>query len=428
MGRVNTISAILRRPWLPALALFVLAAHVPTAAAASRDVRVRFRPSVSAGVVHYRIHVGVRPGTFDRVMDIPFALDPSGVASGVVGGLDELVTYYLTLSAVDGRGRESRLSNELQVPAATCAVGACDDRNPCTVDACSNGACGHARLANGTRCNDGDPATLGDACLSGRCLGQLAPASPSTPAPVPAPPSQRRSARLRFRPSPDRDVVRYRVLVGRAPRVYDQRVDVPIALDAQGIASATLTGLDGAQRFVALVAVDARGLESVPSNELILPAALCATRCDDGNPCTLDSCAAGVCRNSVAANGTVCTDGDARTQNDVCLAGTCRGTLPPVGPAPTPTPTPLPRSARLRFRPSPDADVVRYRVLIGVASRRYDRTVEVQSFALDPQGVATTTLMGLDAAQRFVAIVAVDRRGNVSAPSNELVVPAAPAR
>ena len=66
-----------------------------------------------------------------------------------------------------------------------------------------------------------------------------------------------------------------------------------------------------------------------------------------------------------------------------------------------PSPTPVPRSARLRFRPSPDADVVRYRILIGLASRRYDRAVEVQSFALDPQGVATTTLMGLDAAQRF---------------------------
>lgn len=92
-----------------------------------------------------------------------------------------------------------------------------------------------------------------------------------TPAPAPAP---LRTAQLRWRLSPDVDVVRYRVLIGTAPGVYEQRIDVPaFALDAQNVASARLANLDGARRFLALVAVDAAGQESRPSNELTLPAA-----------------------------------------------------------------------------------------------------------------------------------------------------------
>jgi RHS repeat-associated protein len=109
-----------------------------------------------------------------------------------------------------------------------------------------------------------------------------------------------------------------------------------------------------------------------------------ASTCDDGNPCTVDSCngdgtcnhapaadgascagtneceqtyacqagacvganpvvctasdachvagtcdpASGVCSNPAAANGTACNDGDACTQNDTCQSGTCSGSNP----------------------------------------------------------------------------------------------------
>jgi hypothetical protein len=55
------------------------------------------------------------------------------------------------------------------------------------------------------------------------------------------------------------------------------------------------------------------------------PACSTAAHCDDGDPCTADSCAAGVCQNSPVANGTACTDGNACTQADVCQAGACAG-------------------------------------------------------------------------------------------------------
>ncbi|HUU02962.1 MAG TPA: calcium-binding EGF-like domain-containing protein [Myxococcota bacterium] len=46
--------------------------------------------------------------------------------------------------------------------------------------------------------------------------------------------------------------------------------------------------------------------------------------CDDGNPCTADSCTDAICTNeNIAAS---CDDGDACTENDVCSAGACTGT------------------------------------------------------------------------------------------------------
>ncbi|MFZ5891255.1 MAG: lamin tail domain-containing protein [Myxococcota bacterium] len=50
------------------------------------------------------------------------------------------------------------------------------------------------------------------------------------------------------------------------------------------------------------------------------------TSCEDGNPCTIDTCsAAGVCNSVVASDGTTCSDGDACTQLDVCQTGVCVG-------------------------------------------------------------------------------------------------------
>jgi len=49
--------------------------------------------------------------------------------------------------------------------------------------------------------------------------------------------------------------------------------------------------------------------------------------CDDGNPCTDDSCSPSQgCSHTFNANA--CDDGDACTSNDVCTAGVCAGTIP----------------------------------------------------------------------------------------------------
>ncbi len=48
--------------------------------------------------------------------------------------------------------------------------------------------------------------------------------------------------------------------------------------------------------------------------------------CDDGNPCTADTCVHGRgCQYSNAPAGTACTDGNACTSGDTCVAGACSG-------------------------------------------------------------------------------------------------------
>ncbi len=50
-------------------------------------------------------------------------------------------------------------------------------------------------------------------------------------------------------------------------------------------------------------------------------------RCDDGNPCTVDSCdVTGACTHVVAPDGSSCDDGNPCTMQDACNGGVCSGT------------------------------------------------------------------------------------------------------
>ena len=73
--------------------------------------------------------------------------------------------------------------------------------------------------------------------------------------------------------------------------------------------------------MVALSAYNVVG-ESPLSNEIALAAAGCdPLGCDDGNPCTADSCDGDVCVNDPVDSGTSCLDGEIIGQ---CAAGSCQ--------------------------------------------------------------------------------------------------------
>jgi uncharacterized repeat protein (TIGR01451 family) len=59
----------------------------------------------------------------------------------------------------------------------------------------------------------------------------------------------------------------------------------------------------------------------------VLPSEICTTNadCDDGNPCTTDTCnpTTGLCQSTQAPNGTQCDDSNACTVGNTCQAGTC---------------------------------------------------------------------------------------------------------
>ena len=57
---------------------------------------------------------------------------------------------------------------------ATLGSLACDDANPCTDDTCVPGL-GCDYMPNTDPCDDGDPGTVGDACVAGECVGSTEP-------------------------------------------------------------------------------------------------------------------------------------------------------------------------------------------------------------------------------------------------------------
>ncbi len=48
--------------------------------------------------------------------------------------------------------------------------------------------------------------------------------------------------------------------------------------------------------------------------------------CDDGNPCTADTCVNNACVHTFLANNTPCDDRNPCTQTDICTSGVCAGT------------------------------------------------------------------------------------------------------
>jgi hypothetical protein len=113
-------------PWFPggrvvalALGAALLAWIDPsTAQAATRDLKIRWQLSPDADVSKYRIHRGTRAGQYDTVVEVTsFTAESGGRASTTLRGLNDAVTYYFSISAVDAAGQSSSLSNEISIAA-----------------------------------------------------------------------------------------------------------------------------------------------------------------------------------------------------------------------------------------------------------------------------------------------------------------------
>jgi hypothetical protein len=147
--------------------------------------------------------------------------------------------------------------------------------------------------------------------------------------------AQLRSVDLEFRPPADARVVGFHVYLSPSSQGYtDYRDDINYIppVDPNGISRYTLGGIEQfSTTYISLRSYDASGTESPFSNEIVeVAASLCVpTDCNDGNPCTVDTCAATGCAFDAAPLvGTTCDDGNAMTFGDVCRAGgSCAGTL-----------------------------------------------------------------------------------------------------
>jgi len=147
----------------------------------------------------------------------------------------------------------------------------CDDGNPCTDDACvSEIGCTHA--ANQAPCDDGDPCTEGDRCREGRC-----------------------------------------------------RPGSPVRCDDGNACTTDTCEPSWGCVFEPIEGPCEDGNACTEGDRCVHGACIPGTPvvCDDHNPCTDDQCdPSRGCR--FLANSLPCDDGNACTEGDRCLQGTCR--------------------------------------------------------------------------------------------------------
>ena len=164
----------------------------------------------------------------------------------------------------------------------TCADGAClagaemicDDGNPCTDDACDSDS-GCVFTPNFAECDDNNTCTSNDSCVKGNCIGLG-------------------------------DIL----CDDGNPCTID-------SCEADG-------GCTHSMSIGACDDGDACTAKDACMNGVCEPGP--ALQCDDGNPCTTDSCQDGGC--VFAPNDGECDDGNVCTEASMCKAGVCLGTQP----------------------------------------------------------------------------------------------------
>ncbi len=210
----------------------------------------------------------------------------------------------------------------------TCCAGDadCDDRSPCTLDACLDGTCRWQNVADDTPCTDGNACTLGDACVYGVCwpsgVRACDDADPCTA-----------------------DACDVRQGCVHAPSCCASDADCDDADPTTADACVA-----GACAYRAVSCDDGDGC----TTDVLLPDGTCrhegcsdgnactddlcapvgtgvcwfpARTCDDGNACTADACqpGTGACLHLPLNDGAPCDDRSACTFDDACQAGACAG-------------------------------------------------------------------------------------------------------
>ncbi|MSP92189.1 MAG: hypothetical protein EXR79_10375 [Myxococcales bacterium] len=183
----------------------------------------------------------------------------------------------------------------------------CDDKNPCTDDACdSKTGCG--AKPNLAPCSDGDACSAGDACQGGTCQGGPLPNCDD--------------GNVCSLDSCEVGVGCYHLpvqspcCVGQTSKCDDGKPCTNDLCDGSGCKHEPNTAPcdDG---------------NACTGGDACQGGACTGTKaavCDDKNPCTADTCTAKTgCQHQATGNGTACDDGSACTKDDKCTGGTCAG-------------------------------------------------------------------------------------------------------
>lgn len=219
----------------------------------------------------------------------------------------------------------------------------CDDADPCTTDACDAAVGCTVTNSDATPCDDGNACTLGDACTGGACKsgkplscddgnpcttdscdsdGKTSGKPGCVNTPLDSKPCDDGSActGAKGATGDDADHCVKGVCTPGAPLDCDDAN--PCTTDACEPASGcTVTNNDGAK------CVPGSGNKCDTGGVCESGACKVAQQvgCDDGNPCTTDSCnkATGLCVYKGLVNGATCSDGNPCTDKDSCKSGVC---------------------------------------------------------------------------------------------------------
>jgi hypothetical protein len=252
-----------------------------------------------------------------------------------------------------------------------CAYGPGESPTPCKLKTCvpSTGACAWVTLATQAECDDGDPCTIGQRCdAAGTCAGGLpVECDDHNPCTVdacdPAAGCTHTSADGAACTGPSSAGT---CALGVCQETAPQSCKGAVACTASGICGVVMTCDKTDNQYLcrpvgAPVACDDSnpedcklwtcspdGLACVatyqPEGQACADQNLCTAgdfcvaggggtttctgslvSCQDQNPCTAGSCEAGLCNQTLVADGAACDDGDLLTENDVCNAGICKG-------------------------------------------------------------------------------------------------------
>ncbi len=211
---------------------------------------------------------------------------------------------------------------------------ACGDNNPCTDDSC-NPKTGCTHQPNKAICNDGNPCTYKDFCNGGKCIsgGVACPCTDNAicddgnPCTLDTCSVDQGCSNLAAPSTPCDDADACTANDHCQGGVCDGG-----ALDCDDGNPCTLTGCAAESGCTVLP------LPDVPCNDgnactigdLCLLGACSGTKknCDDGNPCSLDSCApkSGACEHLVEADFTPCSEDGIGCTLDHCIGGQCNHT------------------------------------------------------------------------------------------------------
>lgn len=211
--------------------------------------------------------------------------------------------------------------------AAECECGSCDDGNLCTTDVCnSDFLCGF--FPNAVACDDGNPCTGSDVCGDGECNGELLP-----PEEIDDIGTCLCDTDGDCLPLEDNNVCNGLLYCDLVPDVSVCAIDQSTLLDCDDGAPCTDDSCDPIDGCVnqpdetneCLDDDLCNGTETCDGDGACLPGEPLV--CDDDNVCTENLCLAesGCSFDSDSQNGVDCDDDDECTEGDACAAGLCVG-------------------------------------------------------------------------------------------------------